>query len=167
MNSMVVYSSKTGNTKKIAEAIYEILPEPAAIFPVESAPAPDDYDFIAMGFWVDKGTADQAAMNYMKSIKGKKIGLFMTLGAYPDSEHAAGSMANAKEYVADNEILGDFICQGKVDPRLVSWMEKNQGDHPHAMNPERKARLEEAAKHPNEQDCRKAQERFRDIIAAI
>ena len=85
MKILVVYSSKTGNTKKIADAIFEILPEPKEIYSVQDAPPPEGYDFIAAGFWVNKGTADNAAQKYMKTIKGKKVGLFATLGAYPNS----------------------------------------------------------------------------------
>lgn len=79
----------------------------------------------------------------------------MTLGAYPDSKHASESIQKARELLKDNNILGAFICQGKVDPQLIKWMQdmtKNHPSHPHAMNEESKARLAEAAKHPNEQD---------------
>ena len=54
MKSLVVYSSKTGNTKKVAEAIYDALPEPKSIHPVEDTPSVDGVDFLVLGFWVDK-----------------------------------------------------------------------------------------------------------------
>ncbi len=72
MKSLVVYSSKTGNTEMVAQAVYEALPEPKAIYAVKEAPPPDGYDFIAMGFWVDRGTADARARKYMEKIKGKE-----------------------------------------------------------------------------------------------
>ena len=43
MKALVVYSSRTGNTRKIAEAIAAVLPG-CEIHPVESAPAPEGYD---------------------------------------------------------------------------------------------------------------------------
>ena len=49
MRSLVTYSSRTGNTRKVAEAIFEILPDPKEIHPVAEAPPPDDFDFIAIG----------------------------------------------------------------------------------------------------------------------
>ncbi len=58
MKCLVVYSSVTGNTRKVAEAIFQAMPPDSEIFPVESAPAPDAYDFVAVGFWGDRGTAD-------------------------------------------------------------------------------------------------------------
>ena len=50
MKSLVVYSSRTGNTEKVARAIHEILPAPCDIHSVETAPDPGDYGFVAIGF---------------------------------------------------------------------------------------------------------------------
>ncbi len=163
MKCMVVYSSKTGNTKMIAEAVHQALLPNCEIYPVQQAPLPDGYDFIAIGGWVDKGMPDKVVRDYMQKIKGKNVGIFLTLGACPDSQHALDSMKKAEKLLRANSILGHFICQGKIDPKLIQWMrdiaDKKPG-HPHAMNEKRKARLEQAANHPNEQDCKKAAEVF-------
>ena len=63
MKALVVYSSRTGNTRKIAEAIAAVLPG-CEIHPVESAPAPEGYDLVAVGYWVDKGMPDAQAKAY-------------------------------------------------------------------------------------------------------
>ena len=60
MKILVAYSTKTGNTKKVAEAIAQALPG-AELHDVTTAPAPDAYDFVAMGFWVDKGGPNRAS----------------------------------------------------------------------------------------------------------
>ena len=97
----------------------------------------------------------------MKTVKDKKIALFGTLGAYPDSDHARQCMKNARALVKGNEILGEFLCQGKVDPALIKMMETKMKDDPHhSMSPERRARLEEAAKHPDEKDLADARALF-------
>ena len=166
MKSMVVFSSKTGNTKKVAKAIFDVLPDPKNIFTVEESPSVDEYDFIAMGFWVDKGTADSKAREFFKTVQNKKIALFGTLGAFPDSDHARQSMENVKQLVQGNEILGEFLCQGKVDPKLIRMMETRMKDDPHhSMTPERRARLDEAAKHPDEKDIADARDFFLEIIS--
>lgn len=162
MKAMVVYSSRTGNTKKIAEAVHSVLPENADIYPVQSAPDPEIYDFVALGFWVDKGEPDAAMGKYMDRVLGKYVGLFGTLGAWPDSEHAKESMRNAVERVAKNTVLGTFLCQGKIDPKLLAAMEKMK-ESPHPMTEERRARIAEAEKHPDETDCANA----RAVFAAI
>ncbi|MFP4533163.1 MAG: flavodoxin family protein [Desulfobacterales bacterium] len=165
MNSIVVYSSRTGNTLKVAQAVYEALPSPRALFPVDDAPDPDAYDFIALGFWVDKGTADEKARRYLEKLKGKPIFLFGTLGAYPDSDHGKKCMENVKALAAGNQILGTFLCQGRVDPEMIKWMEENlQHDPHHAMTPERRARLREAERHPDTDDLNAAENRVRGAL---
>lgn len=165
LKTLLVYSSRTGNTRKVAEAILEIMPPETQIFPIEEAPSTDGYDFIALGYWVDRGGPDKIAKEYMSKIKGTKIGLFGTLGAYPDSDHATKAMANAEALVEqDNVVLGHCICMGKVDPALTERFKSLPADHPHAMTPERIARHIEAAKHPNDEDLAKAQSVFSPII---
>lgn len=44
MKSMVVYSSKTGNTKKLANGIYGALSGEKEIYPVDEAPSTLDFD---------------------------------------------------------------------------------------------------------------------------
>lgn len=162
MKNLVVYSSLTGNTKMIAEAIHAVLPEGTEIAPVKEAPDPSAYDFIAIGFWVDKGLPDRATLDYMERVRGKKVGIFGTLGAYPDSDHARETMRKAAERLPGCEILAQFICQGKVDPKLLAAMAKMPGN-PHPSTPEREARLAEAAKHPDAADCAAAQAAFRPV----
>ena len=162
MKALVVYSSRTGNTRKIAEAIAAVLPG-CEIHPVESAPAPEGYDLVAVGYWVDKGMPDAQAKAYLETVRDAKVALFGTLGAWPDSEHARDcirkSEALLKEPERGNTVMGSFICQGKVDPRVVEMMNKVAADV-HPMTPERKARLEEAARHPDDTDRARAKEYF-------
>ena len=49
MKACIVYSSCTGNTRKVAEALAET--SGIACFAVRHAPNPDDYDLLALGFW--------------------------------------------------------------------------------------------------------------------
>lgn len=164
MKTMIVYSSLTGNTKKVAEAINEVFDGEASLFPVEAAPAAEAYDLVAVGFWVDKGTADRKTQEYLKTIHGKKVALFATLGAYPDSEHAAQSLTNAAAFLSEgNQLAGKFICQGKIDPRLIEQLKQMPENHPHTMTPERLERYREAAKHPDDKDLQAARDAFSEI----
>ncbi len=71
MKTLVVYSSRTGNTKMVAEAIFEVMGQNAVIAPVQTAPDPQDFDLVIIGFWVDKGIPDNTARQYMAKISGK------------------------------------------------------------------------------------------------
>ena len=88
MKTLVVYSSRTGNTEKVARAVAEGL-HGCAIYPVKDAPNPSGYDFVAVGYWVDKGMPDADAKRYLENIENCTVALFGTLGAWPDSEHAS------------------------------------------------------------------------------
>ncbi len=168
MRTLVVYSSRTGNTKKIADAIYGIMPEGSKIAPVKDDPNFEDYDFVVLGFWVDKGLPDKKAQEYMRKIKGKKVGLFATLGADPDSEHANDCMNRATEMVrSDNDLIGHFISQGKVAPKLIKMFEKLPPDHPHALTPERVALHERASTHPDQEDLQNAGDAFKEMLAKM
>lgn len=168
MNVLLTYSSRTGNTKKVAEGIYEILPDNSVIAPVEENKDPSDFDLILVGFWVDKGTADQKAKKYMEQIAGKKVGIFGTLGAYPDSDHAKKALRRVRELLEPkNEVVAEFLCQGKVDSKLTEKFKDLPPDHPHAMTEERRKRHLEASKHPNEQDIKEAQEIFKSLIKTL
>lgn len=163
MRSLVVYSSKTGNTREVAEAIFDILPDEKEIFPVEDAPPGDGYDFVAVGFWVDKGMPDQRAMAYMKNLNGATVGLFGTLGAKPDSDHARECIRKAVDLVDGNRVMGSFLCQGRINPAIVEMMKKHASDI-HPMTPERVANIEAAASHPDETDLANARSAFTQMV---
>lgn len=170
MKTLIVYASRTGNTRMIAEAVHAVMPPGTALVPVEEAPAPSGYDFIALGFWVDRGAPNASMLAYMDRVRNTAVGLFGTLGAWPDSEHARGVLQKAEEHLAGNRILGTFLCQGRVDPALLASMAKKaekQGNSPHPMTEERKARLEEAARHPDAEDCAAARRVFTGILRRL
>jgi len=165
MKSLIVYSSRTGNTKKVAEAILSVLPAGTEIYPVENAPSPDGYDFIAVGYWVDKGTANAEMAAYLPKIRGKKVGIFFTLGADPNSPHAEKSCTSGAALLGEGcEVVAKFWCQGAIDPKLTEWMKKLPPEHPHAPNPERIKRWENAAKHPDATDLDAAKAAFRGLF---
>lgn len=167
MRILTVYSSRTGNTKKVAEAIHSAMPSGADIYPVESAPEPDGYDFIAVGYWAYRGTADDRAAEYMRKIRGKKVVYFGTLGAYPDSEHANRCRRRVGELLEKNEVLGEFLCHGKIDPASTERQMKLPEGNAHRMDEKRLKRHMESRKHPDEKDLTEAKKFIKDIMKNI
>lgn len=168
MRCLVVYSSRTGNTKSIAEAVSKVMDFDTEIYSVDNAPCPDDYDFIAVGYWVDKGTADAKAKKYLERIKGKKVALFGTLGANPESEHGVQCRENVKNLVwKDNQVIGDFLCRGKIDPAITERLKKLPEGHSHGMTEARLKTHMEAQNHPNEKDFENAQNTFQKIMEMV
>ena len=168
MRCAVVYSSRTGNTRMVAEAVLQALPQGTGIYPVAEAPAPEDFDFIALGFWADKGGVDSAMQKYMEWVAGKNLllGLFGTMGARPESGHGRDIMADARARVPGNSVLCEFLCMGKIDPKVLQMMEtmRAKGDTIHPMTPERAATIAEATKHPDAADLAAARECFTAMI---
>ena len=81
----IIYSSRTGNTRLLAEAIRESLPADLCDhFGTDEAGAVEsgavESEKLYVGFWTDKGTADEAALALLKRLKNKKIFLFGTAG---------------------------------------------------------------------------------------
>jgi flavodoxin len=166
----IVYSSKTGNTRKLGLGIHEILSADfdVRIFSVEEAPDPAGYSWILLGFWVDRGTADKATLKYLERLEGCNVGFFGTLGAYPDSQHARDVKDRVGALIREkNNFLGSFLSQGKVDPKLIEMFKKLPPDNPHAMNEERRKRHAEAAKHPDQRDIVEGAEACRKMIATV
>lgn len=170
MKTLVVYSSLTGNTKKVAQAVSSVLPE-CDMFPVEEAPSSvEGYDLVALGYWVDKGMPDGRSRAWLEGIRNARLAFFGTLGAWPDSDHAKECMkkgeALALEPDRGNSVCGSWLCQGRIDPKVLEVMARMAGNV-HPMTPERKAHIEEAARHPDDGDCRRAQEFFRNILDSL
>jgi flavodoxin len=161
-SGLIVYSSKTGNTKKLAEGIREGLTKDLSgtrihLAAVEENSGPQGADWVLVGFWADRGSADQKALRYLESLNGQKLGLFGTLGAYPDSPHANELSQKVQGLAGEkNTVLGCFLCQGKIDPALTERFKSLPPDNPHAMTEERMKRHLEAAKHPDENDIKAA-----------
>lgn len=162
---LLTYSTKTGNTKKVATAIAELNKNITLkdISEVDNL----DYELILVGTWIDKGTADAKALKFIESLSNKKVGFFFTLGAYPDSKHATDCENSIRELFEknNNTVVGTYHCQGAVDPKLIEFMKKSFGpEHPHGPNPERVKRWNDASTHPDENDLINAKKAFEEIL---
>ena len=77
----IVYSSKTGNTKALAEAAHAVLSEKKTVSIwvrlIRRGATADD---ILAGFWTDKGNCDKDIKAFLKGLEGKRIFLFGTAG---------------------------------------------------------------------------------------
>lgn len=120
MKAIVVYSSQSGNTKKLAEAVKEAMPPGTELYPVDQAPDPDGYDLVALGFWFQAGSPDPKSAAYLPKLKGQKLFLFATHGAAPESEHAQQGLQKAISLAPEAQLVGVFNCQGEVNPKVLA-----------------------------------------------
>ena len=170
MKTLVVYSSVTGNTRKIAEAIAEVMPS-CELIAVEDAPTcVEGYDLVAVGYWNAKGLPDAKTREWLKEVRNSELAFFATSGALPDSEHARECMAKAESLAAEpkrgNTVHGSWMCQGRIDPHVIEVMKRlDLAVHRDLLRDP--ARMEAAASHPDERDCRAAQAYFAKLLDGL
>jgi len=126
MKSLVVYSSKSGNTRKLAEAVFEYLEGEKTIVSIADAPDPAEYTFVAVGFWLMGGQPDPESQAFLARLKeGQDLYLFATHGAAAGSEHAENAMKKAKEIAAKAHLRATFSCPGEVNPQVIEKASQN------------------------------------------
>lgn len=167
MQNLVVFSTLTGNTEKIANAIFSVVSGEKEIINIKDIKNIDinKFEKIIIGYWVDKGDADERTKKFIETLKNKKVSTFGTLGADPNSEHAKQSMEKVKKFLEENGniVEKEFICRGAIDPKLIERfreMTKNGMTGHHAATLESERRWAEAAKHPNENDIENVKKFF-------
>lgn len=157
---LIVYSSRTtGNSRKIAEHLAREFGDEAVLYPVGEAPDPAGFAYVIMGFGIYHGWPDGDMRAFMQRCRSQKTGLFITLGAYPDSDHAKTCMGRAEGLMQSCTVYGRFICHGKLDPAMVARM-RERSTGPHSWNEERAERVKAAESHPDDNDLRSASEIF-------
>lgn len=120
MKSLVVYSSKSGNTRKLAEAVYGYLSGEKEIAAVADAPDPAGYSFVAVGFWLKGGQPDPDSQAFLARLQeGQNVYLFATHAAAVGSEHVKNAMKKARELAAKTYVKATFSCPGEVDAKTL------------------------------------------------
>ena len=168
MKILIVYTSReSGNTKKVAEALAARFGTECDLYDVADAPAPDRYDFIAFGFGVYHSFPDCIMIDYMRKCHDKDVGLFMTLGMWPDSPQAAACLGRAEGLMPTCRVRVKFACQGGYTLEYLEKLKSRPATSPHGWTPERAERIMEAMKHPDENDLKAVCEKFMAAIAKL
>lgn len=124
MKTLVVYSSQTNNTKKLAEAAAAELD--AEMVPVSEVGDIGGYERIAVGFWLKGGGPDPATQEFLPKLAGKKVFFFATHGAAANSAHAKNGLSKAGELAPGATVVGSFRCPGEVSAKIQAAVaEKN------------------------------------------
>ena len=121
----IVYSSRTGNTKLLAEAIKEVLNDENLVY--FGAPSKEALkaDMIYVGYWTDKGCCDKDSKTFLKKLDNKKIFLFGTAGFGTDLEYFNKVLTKTKELLSPSVVLtGTYMCQGKMPMSVKERYEK-------------------------------------------
>lgn len=158
MTYAIVYSSKTGNTRRLAETIRDALPAESCLY----FGAPDDAalaaDRIYVGFWTDKGTCDADTAAFLSRLTGQQVFLFGTAGFGGAPEYFDKILSAAQQHLPGCvAVCGSYMCQGKMPPAVRTRYEQMED------SPRRQLMLDNfdaALSHPDENDLT----RLRDAV---
>ena len=150
MTCAIVYSSKTGNTRLLAEAIGQALPREELVYLGPPSPQALEAQRIYLGFWTDKGSCDGETAAFLESLSGQEVFLFGTAGFGGDPAYFERILATVKGKLPASVVWkGGWMCQGKMPPAVRRRYE--------AMDPGPRrdaalANFDRALSHPDQQD---------------
>ena len=158
MDIAIIYSSNTGNTKLVAEAIKEQLENENIVY---FGKVPDNIpsaDIYFIGSWTNKGNASDDILEFINKIKNKVIAYFGTAGYGENEDYYKKLFERIQKYIdSSNKILGYFYCQGKmpiqVRERYVKMITEHPEDKNLTVNIEN---FDKALSHPDETDLKNA-----------
>lgn len=164
MKIAIIYKSVTGNTKLLAEEIQKNLNNEVIYI---GAPQEDiDADLYFIGSWTFKGECVKEIADYLKTIHNKKIAYFGTCGFGGSLSYYETIFKRVKSNIdKSNELLGYFICQGKmpltVKQKYIEMIKANPEDKNLQVSIKN---FDEALNHPDESDLRELKKWLESII---
>lgn len=164
MEYLVVYASETGNTEKIAMAIFNALPGKSKdVQRVGEVNGEADTYFV--GFWNNRGTCSGEIVEFLSGLSGKRVALFGTCGMGGSHEYFERVANQVEAFIPDDcEYLGAFLCAGKMPPQILEKYKQMQ-----RVNDTPQIRMmiqayEEGMLHPDGEDFKHAREFAAEMI---
>lgn len=159
MKVLVTYYTQTGNTEKVARAIYDGLTMDKVILPAAEAKSRDGYDLVFCGFPVQAHSVPGKMADFIKGLpKGQKVAFFATHGSLRGGQLPRQAFESAAGLAINLKVLGQFGCRGKVDAKIIEALMKK---------PEHQAWAEVAQSaegHPDAADLKDARLFAQEII---
>jgi len=123
---LVTYFSRTGNTKKVAEAIYQSLEDDKEIKPIEEGLDLQPYHLIFVGFPVHSHSVPYKVEQFLKKIPpDKKIAFFSTHGSLNGHRLSQEALEHATVLASKAKVLGTFSCRGKLSFEALEVLAKS------------------------------------------
>ena len=126
MKILVTWYSETGNTRKVADAIYEALAGDKTMMPFSEVESLGGYDLTFLGFPVKRfGVPGPAREFIAKHATGKRIALFVTHAMTSESEDPQQQALLEKELdkcrtaCSKSELVAFFHCRGELSEQIA------------------------------------------------
>ena len=126
MKVLVSYYSDTGNTKKVAEAIFDAITESEKeICLATEASDLSDYNLIFCGFPVQSMGLPGKMETFVKGLpEGMKVAFFATHGSLRGGELAITAFYSALGLAKHLKVMGTFGCRGVVKQGIIDALLK-------------------------------------------
>ena len=112
MSYAIICSSKTGNTKKLAQRAREVLGE-------KNECSTADADLVLLGSWTDKGGLDSALEDALPQLAAKRVFLFGTCGFGGSQAYYDRVLDRFQSALPEGaQVAGRFMCQGQMPPAV-------------------------------------------------
>jgi flavodoxin len=148
MKVLVAYMSRTGNTKKVAEAIYSEITCEKEIKPIGEVQDVGAYDLSFLGFPTHVEGPDKETKEFLgRHCKdGRNVALFVTHCAPEDAPELTEWMAKFKGAAANANLVGFFDCQGEASRgvKFIMRLSSNKNVRASAKRDESKGQPDEA-----------------------
>ena len=167
---MISYASLTGNTKLIAQGIKSALSKNHCVYCGEvEGSVNHKADVIFVGFWVDKNTCSNEVKCYLESLENQKVALFGTAGFGGSKSYFESVLERVQLYIPkSNEVLGSFMCQGKMPESVLNRYSKLLEEQPGNLKVLNKIdNYKNAASHPDKNDVDHAQAFATKMMLAV
>lgn len=167
LDYLVLYTSRTGNTKQLAKEIFAALPGPEKdICELKEGEPLEDAGVYFIGFWVNRGTCEMNVIEALCSLHGKKVALFGTCGMGNNECYYKKIENNVSVFLPeDNQYLGAYLCQGKMPMAVRNKYEGMLKTAADKGSVERMIHnFDEALLHPDEKDLAGAAEFTRKAL---
>jgi len=117
MKVLVAYMSRTGNTKKVAEAIFGEICDEKEIKAIDAVDSIEDYDIAFLGFPIHQMGPDKKTVKLLEKhcLNGRNVVLFITHAAPEDSLDLPPMLEKFRQSARGANIIDMFHCQGQLD----------------------------------------------------
>ncbi len=153
-NYSIIFSSKTGNTERLAEAVHNALPQDRCDYFGDPSIENPSSEVLYIGFWTNQGKADDATLHLLKTLHDKKIFLFGTAGFGESDDYFQAVLNRTKESIDEsNTVVGAYMCQGKMPQSVRDRYVKMKGQPNCMPNIDQMIEnFDRALSHPDEKD---------------
>ena len=124
MKVLVTYRSATGNTQKIAEAIFGEIQVEKEIKPQSEVDSLEGFDFAFVGFPIEATGPGPETVKWLGSLGlgGRRIALFITHGAPEEAPDVQGWLEKCRAAAAGAEIVDLFHCMGSMSDMVIGFL---------------------------------------------